>query len=82
MCSITGSNEPKYQNKIILTISTERMLEFASSSIYVSLKYLKMKIVVYSENAQKCEQYVEIESPGIWKKNKEQIFQEMKITLS
>lgn len=82
MCSITGSNEPKYQNKIILTTSTERMLRFASSSIQISLKYLKMKIVVYSENAEKCEQYVEIESPGIWKKSKDQIFQDMKIKLS
>lgn len=82
MCSIASTSDPNYKNKIILTISTERILMFASGSINFPLKHLKIKIVVYSENAKKCEQYVEIESPGIWKESKEQIFKEMKITLS
>ena len=82
MCSIASVGDPNYKNKIILTISTERILMFASGSINFPLKYLKMKIVIYSENAKKYEQYIEIESPGIWKESKEQIFKEMKITLS
>lgn len=82
LCSIASTGDPNYKNKIILTISTERILMFASGLINFPLKYLKMKIVVYSGNAEKYEQYIEIESPGIWKKSKEQIFKEMKITLS
>lgn len=82
MCSITGSNEPKYQNKIILEMNTDCMVNFGRSSIYERLNYLRVKIVVYSENAEKCEQYIEIESPGIWKKKKENIIQEMIIKLS
>ena len=50
--------------------------------ISVPLNYLKIKIVIYCENAEKCEQYIEIKSPGIKRDNKEKILQEIQITLS
>ena len=43
---------------------------------------LKIKIVIYSENAKKCVQQIEINSPGIWRENIKQILQEIQITLS
>jgi len=75
-------DEPKYPDKLKLEIYTEPVVRFASSLLRVPLNYLKIKIVIYSENAEKCEQYIEIKSPGIMRENKEQILQEMKITLS
>ena len=45
-------------------------------------KEVPIKLVIYSENAKKYEQYIEIKSLGIKRDNKEQILQEMKITLS
>lgn len=43
---------------------------------------LKIKIVVYSENAKKCVQQIEVNSPGIWREDVKQILQEIQITLS
>lgn len=43
---------------------------------------LKIKIVIYSENAKKCVQQIEINSPGIWREDIKQILQEIQITLS
>ena len=58
------------------------VLPYSPGMIREPLNHLKIKIVLYSENAKKCEQYIEIESPGIRRDSKEQILQEMKITLS
>ncbi|MBA7554431.1 hypothetical protein ES705_47052 [subsurface metagenome] len=43
---------------------------------------LKIKIVIYSENAKKCVQQIEVNSPGIWREDIKQILQEIQITLS
>jgi hypothetical protein len=43
---------------------------------------LKIKIVIYSENAKKCVQQIEISSPGIWREDIKQILEEIQITLS
>lgn len=80
--SINESNEIRYRNKLRLTIHTEPIVGYALSTMIVPLNYLKIKIVIYSENAEKCEQYIEIKSPGIMREKKEQILQEMQITLS
>ena len=50
--------------------------------ISLPLNYLKVKIVIYSENSKKFEQYIEIKSPGIRRKDKKYILQEIKIILS
>jgi hypothetical protein len=42
---------------------------------------LKIKIVIHSENAKKCVQQIEVNSPGIWREDIKQILQEIKITL-
>lgn len=67
---------------LFFTMFTDRLVAYAVSRITVSLNYLKIKIVVYSENAKKCEQYIEIKSPGIWREKKEQNLQEIQIILS
>ena len=78
----TEATKPKYQEKLLFSMSIERIAPYSKSGILVPLNYLKIKIVIYSENAKKCEQYIEIKSPGIKRDNKEQILQEMQITLS
>lgn len=69
-------------NKLGLEIYTEPAVRFASDLLRIPLNYLKIKIVIYSENADKCKQYIEIKSPGIRRNSKEQILQELQITLS
>lgn len=76
------SNETEYQDKLFFSLEMERIVPFSGTRIKVPLKYIKIKLVIYSENAKKYEQYIEIKSPGIKRDNKEQILQEMKITLS
>ena len=72
------------QNKIDLKLIIEPLVTYYEKEIelIIPLNYLKIKIVIYSENAEKCEQYIEIKSPGIMREKKEQILQEMQITLS
>ena len=71
------------QEELIFFMNMERIVPSSKGDeISVPLNYLKIKIVIYSENAKKCEQYIEIKSPGIKRDNKEQILQEMQITLS
>lgn len=78
---INKSNEPNKLDKLELEIGTEPIVSFASSLLRVPLNYLKIKIVIYSENAKKCEQYFEIESPGINREKKEDSLQELQIKL-
>jgi len=81
--SITTSTQPEYQDKLLFFMNMERIVPSSRGhEILVPLNYIKIKIVIYSENAKKCEQYIEIESPGIKRDNKEQILQEMQIKLS
>lgn len=60
------------------------LIEYSQSARYlkVPFTYLKIKIAIYSENAKKCVQQIEINSPGIWRKDIKQILQEIQITLS
>jgi len=76
------SNETEYQDKLFFFPKMERVVPFSGTRIRVPFNYIKIKLVIYSENAKKYEQYIEIKSPGIKRDNKEQILQEMKITLS
>jgi len=48
----------------------------------VPIYFIKIKIVIYSENSKKCVQQIEVNSSGIWREDREQILQEIKITLS
>lgn len=70
-------------NKDILffEIGVDSLVPSFEEEISLPLNYLKIKIVIYSENADKCEQYIEIKSPGIIRENKEQILEEMQIKL-
>ena len=72
------------QNKIDLKLYIEPLVTYYEKEIVLTipLNYLKIKIVTYSENAKKCTQQIEINSPGIWGKDIKQILQEMQITLS
>jgi len=74
----------KDQNKIKSRINIVPLIEYSQSAKYleVPFTYLKIKIVIYSENAKKCMQQIEINSPGIWRKDIKQILQEMQITSS
>ena len=80
--SIATSTNPEYQEKLLFSMNVERIVLFSKSRILVPLNYLKIKMVIYSENAKKCEQYIEIKSPGIKREKKEQNLQEMQLTLS
>jgi len=71
------------QEELLFFMNMERIVPSSKGDeISVPLNYLKIKIVIYSENAKKCEQYIEIKSLGIRRKDKEQILQEIKIILS
>jgi len=72
------------QNKIDLKFYIEPLVpcDEIEKMLPMPLSYLKIKIVIYSENAKKCVQKIEISSPGIWRKDIIQILQEMQITLS
>jgi len=72
------------QNKIDLNLRIEPLVTYHEKQIVLTipLNYLKIKIVTYSENAKKCAQQIEINSPGIWRNDIKQIIQEMQITLS
>ncbi len=72
------------QNEIDLTLSIVPLIRYDGSRevLTIPLNYLKIKIVTYSENAKKCVQQIEINSPGIWRKDIKQILQEIQITLS
>jgi hypothetical protein len=70
------------QEELLFFMNMERIVPSSKGDeISVPLNYLKIKIVIYSENAKKCEQYVEIKSPGIKRERKEQILQEMQVKL-
>jgi len=75
------SHETKYQDKLFFFPKIERIVPFSGTRIMVPFNYIKIKLVIYSENAEKYEQYIEIKSPGIKRDNKAQILQEMGITL-
>jgi len=72
------------QDKINLRIDIERLIERNQGANILKLPftYLKIKIVIYSENAKKCVQQIKINSPGIWRKDIKQVLQEVQITLS
>ena len=72
------------QNKIDLKLSLVPLIRYNGSKevLTIPLDYLKIKIVTYSENAKKCVQQIEINSPGIWRNDIKQIIQEMQITSS
>jgi len=83
MFYISTSFRPEYQDKLLFFMNMEKIVPSSmGDEILVPLNYLKIKIVIYSENAKKCEQYIEIKSLGIRRKDKEQILQEIKIILS
>ncbi|MGB2783269.1 MAG: hypothetical protein WBC45_04930 [Atribacterota bacterium] len=70
------------QEELIFFMNMERIVPSSKGDeISVLLNYLKIKIVIYSENAKKCEQYIEIESPGIKREKKEDSLQELQIKL-
>lgn len=70
------------QEELLFFMNMERIVPSSKGDeISVLLNYLKIKIVIYSENAKKCEQYIEIESPGIKREKKEDSLQELQIKL-
>ena len=75
------SSEIEYQDKLFFSLNMERIVPFSGTRIEVPLNYIKIKIVIYSENAKKCEQYIEIESLGIKREKKEDCLQELQIKL-
>jgi len=78
----TKAIKPGHQEELLFIMNMERIVPSSKGDkISVPLNYLKIKIVIYSENAKKCEHYVEIKSPGIKRENKEQILQEMQVKL-
>lgn len=71
---------PKYQDKLLFFMNMEKIVPSSRvNRILVPLNYVKIKIVIYSENAKKCEQYIEIKSPGIKRKKREQNLKEMQV---
>ena len=70
--------------KINSRIYIEPLVNYKQRKLNLPVPFicLKIKIVVYSENAKKCVQQIEVNSPGIWRKDREQILQEIQITLS
>lgn len=82
MFYISTSFQPEYPDKLLFFMNTERIVPSSrGDEILVPLNYLKIKIVIYSENAKKCEQHIEIKSPGIRREKKEQNLQEMQVKL-
>jgi len=79
---IATSTERGHLDELLFYMNMERIVPSAKGDkISVPLNYLKIKIVIYSENTKKCEQYVEIKSPGIKREKKEQNLQEMQVKL-
>ncbi|MBA7497884.1 hypothetical protein ES704_00618 [subsurface metagenome] len=71
-----------HQEELLFIMNMERIVPSSKANkISLPLNYLKIKIVIYSGNAKKCEQYVEIKSPGIKREKKEQNLQEMQVKL-
>lgn len=72
------------QNKIGSRIEMVPLIEYTPSAEYLEVPFthLKIKIAIYSENAKKCVQQIEINSPGIWREDIKQILQEIQITSS
>ncbi len=79
---ICDYNDPNNKDKLFFEMNVDKIVPFSTGVISQPLNYLKIKIVIYSENAEKCKQYIEIISPGIRRKDKEQILREMQIKLS
>ena len=75
------SNNPDEKDIIFFEMSLQDELPYSPGVIREPLNHLKIKIVLYSENAKKCEQYIEIESPGIKREKKEDSLQELQIKL-
>lgn len=78
--NICDYNDSNYKDKLFFEIGVDSLVPSFKEEISLPLNYLKIKIVIYSENAKKCEQYIEIKSPGIKRDNKEQVLKEMQIT--
>ena len=79
---IVTSTERGHQDELLFFMDMEKIVPSAKSDrISVPLNYLKIKIVIYSENAKKYEQYIEIKSPGIKREKKEDSLQELQIEL-
>ena len=82
MFYITTSTQLEHIDELLFFMKMERIVPSSKGDeISVPLNYLKIKIVIYSENAKKCEQYVEIKSPGIKREKKEQNLQEIQVKL-
>lgn len=71
-------------DKINSRISIEPLVNYNQRKLNPKVPFncLKIKIVIYSENAKKCVQQIEVNSPGIWREDIKQILQEIQITLS
>jgi len=76
------SNSSDEKDMLFFEMSLDDQVPYSMGMIREPLNHLKIKIVLYSENSKKIEQYIEIKSPGIIGKDKEQILQNMQITLS
>ena len=79
---IATSANSEFQGKLIFSIKMGRVVPLSKSRILLAFNNIKIKIVIYSGNAKKCEQYIEINVPGIKRDNKKQNLQELQIKLT